>query len=123
MKGTIYFLFLFVLLSCNDEPTICFDNPELCGQLANGKFTNALVDINEYLQDQDYDNGRDNLNDLRKWLECSSCITYAEINCYWCQYSNPPQGSIQFRLVQSTDTLQLHLIGSEPIEAKGISMK
>ena len=125
MKRIFHFLLLiiFVFISCGDETSNCADNAELCKQLQEPNYSKSLEIINEYLLTLDYDRNNSTLENLRDWLECAACVTYAEINCYWCEYSNPPHGSIIFNLTQSTDTLQLNLIGSIPPEAGSITKK
>jgi hypothetical protein len=125
MKKIFHFLLLIfiVLISCSRETGNCSDNVELCKQLQAADYSKSLATINEYLQTLDYDENNSTLETLLDWLECTTCVTKAEINCYWCEYSNPPHGSIIFNLSQSTETLQLNLFGSIPHEAGSITKK
>ncbi len=79
--------------------------------------------INGYLQTLDYNSNNSNLETLKKWIECKSCVNQADINCFWCEYTDPPKGSIILTLNESSDTLQLNLIGSIPIKAVSIIKK
>lgn len=125
MKRNIQFLLLIIIafISCDDEIANCQDNLEFCVLLEEENYPKSIDMIDGYLQTLDYESNNSNLETLRNWLECISCVNHADINCFWCEYSNPPHGSIILTLTGSSDTLQLNLIGSIPHKVGSIIKK
>lgn len=125
MKRRLILLILFAfLISCDGEKIYCNKDLEFCSSIRQKMYQESLVLINDFLKSLNYPGGdfgdNSNLEKLERWLECKSCVSRAEINCFWCLYSNPPGGSIIFTLGENSDTLQVNLLGSIPHEAGSI---
>ena len=117
--STVLITIFFLLVSCDKENK---DAQKFCNSISEGKYVESVVEINEFLNDLDYDNAgnlgeNSTLEQLENWLEEKPCILEAEITCFWCYYSNPPLGELSMILKNDSDTLTLTLIGSIPHEA------
>ncbi len=115
---------LLYFFACDQEDLYCDGELAFCGAIRQNDYEGALVPVNAFLQKLDYPGGdygeNSNLEQLVRWLECKTCVAEAEINCFWCLYSNPPGGSILFQLAESGDTLRIGLLGATPHEARSI---
>lgn len=127
MKRLILLTLFAILISCDDEKIYCDKDIEFCSSISQERYQESLVMINDFLNSLNYPGGdygdNSNLEKLERWLECKSCIRQAEVNCFWCLYSNPPGGSVIFTLSENSDMLQVNLLGSIPHEAGSIIKK
>ena len=115
-------IFFFVLVSCDKENK---EAQKFCSSITEGNYVESVVVINEFLNDLDYDNAgnlgeNSTLEQLENWLEEKPCILEAEITCFWCLYSNPPQGFLSLIRSDNSDTLELWLFGSIPNRAEAL---
>ena len=124
LLSLLCFAILSCFYACDKENLYCDGELAFCEAIRQNDYEGALVPVNAFLQQLDYPGGdygeNSNLEQLVRWLECKTCVTEAEINCFWCLFSNPPGGSILFQLAESGDTLRVGLLGSIPHEARSI---
>lgn len=124
LLSLLCFAILPCFYACDQEGLYCDGELAFCGAIRQNDYEEALAPVNAFLKKLDYPGGdygeNSNLEQLVRWLECKTCVAEAEINCFWCLYSNPPGGSILFQLAGGSDTLRIGLLGSIPHEARSI---
>jgi hypothetical protein len=118
-------ILFFTLVSCDKDNR---EDHEFCNSITEGNYVESVVVINNFLNDLNYENSgnlgeNSTLEQLENWLEEKPCILEAEITCFWCLFSNPPQGFLSMIRSDNSDTLMLWLFGSIPNRAEALYEK
>ena len=118
-------ILFFTLFSCDKDNKV---DREFCNSITQGNFLESVVVINDFLNDLNYEKSgnlgeNSGLEQLEDWLEEKPCILEAEITCFWCEYSNPPQGYLSMIRSDNSNTLMLWLFGTIPHRAEALYEK
>jgi len=104
--------------ACNKEKVSCSDDQTFCSLVDNQDFDATGSIIDNYLAGLERNKKDENLERLRDWLECKSCIDKAEIICNSCIKTNPPQSEliVDFILNGQTVTMLLNIWMDESLK-------
>lgn len=70
-------------------------------QIDEGDFDAVGVVINEYLQTLEKDKLDANLELLKEWLSCKSCVDDVQILCNSCIFTLPPQSELKIIFISN----------------------
>lgn len=118
LTAVIIFLTCLTLWTCNKEKASCSDDQTFCSLVVNQDFDATGSVIDNYLAGLKKNKKDENLERLRDWLECKSCVDKAEIYCNSCIKTNPPQSilSVDFISNGQTVTMTLDILMDEPLK-------
>lgn len=121
-KTKIFFttiLFLTIAISSCEKDDIKCSNDRVFCEFINKKEYNATgAIIDKYLSGQKKNvNEGENLEKLRAWLNCKSCVISTDLLCNSCIYTNPPQSEIKvWFTVKGQEVVKvLDIIMGEPL--------
>jgi hypothetical protein len=118
LTAAIIFLTCLTLWTCNKEKVSCSDDQTFCSLVDNQDFDATGTIIDNYLAGLEKNKKDENLEKLRDWLECKSCVDKAEIICNSCIYTLPPQSELRvdFNSNGKTVTMTLDILMDEPLK-------
>ncbi len=119
MKNLILIIIILnsFLFSCNENKIDCSDE-EFCSFVSNNEYDKTGNLIDTFCATLVTENEEDNIEKLKEWLECKSCIKNVKIECNSCIFTNPPQSelSVVFRLNGDFVTKTLDILMSKPMK-------
>ncbi|MCO6498392.1 MAG: hypothetical protein J5I50_12105 [Chitinophagaceae bacterium] len=100
ITGLILILLLsaVALTGCEKDKIACSDDRAFCALVQQENYDDLVPIINKFLKKQNRNlTDTQQLNQLKDWLECKSCVSYVELLCNSCVYTLPPQSELLVR--------------------------
>ena len=118
LTALVIFLTCLTLWTCNKEKVSCSDEQAFCSLVESQDFDATGTIIDNYLAGLEKNKKDENLEKLRDWLECKSCVDKAEIICNSCIKTIPPQSELSVDFISNGQTIKmtLDILMDEPLK-------
>ena len=117
------YLFVFILLtltlwSCKKLNIGCSENKTFCTLIDDQEFDATGTLIDNFLANRRKNKPDKNLDKLKDWLECKSCVDKVEIICNSSIYTLPPQSELSVDFISNgqTETMIMDILMSETLK-------
>jgi len=109
-------LFILCLFSCDNKESICPDDEAFCSIVETGDYDNLQDTINAFMADLT-GNSDDQLEQVRAWFDCKSCVEKAKLICNSCLESFPEQSHMEIEFISNgqEDKKNLYILMSTPM--------
>lgn len=106
------------LWTCKKDKVVCSDNETFCALVDDQNFDATGPLIDDFLAKLKKDNQDENLEKLKNWLECKSCVDKAKILCNSCIKTLPLQSelSVDFIFNGQTVKMTLDILMDDPLK-------
>ncbi len=92
-------LFLLLCSACEKDIDLCSENESFCSFVTDENFGSTGEIINDFLAGLDEGKKDENLELLKDWLACKSCVNNAVIFCNSCIQTLPEQSELTVEFV------------------------
>ncbi len=105
LKSAISLLIFFTLVSCTKDRISRAEDTEFCSFVDSQDFDQTASIINDFLEGQKKNEDTENLEALKDWLACISCVGEVEILCNSCIYTLPTQSELRVEFIANGQTI------------------
>lgn len=114
--GTIL-LICFTLWTCKKENIVCTNDKTFCVLVNDQNFDATGPLFDDFLATLNKDDQDKNLEELKDWLECKSCVEKAKILCNSCIETGPPQSELIVYFISNGKTIKktLDILMGDPL--------
>lgn len=115
MKATfLSILFLLVLVSCDNKESVCPDNETFCSIVEAAGDLNDLREVTNGFMSTLSGDSDAQLEQVRVWFECKTCVDKAKLLCNSCIETFPEQSELEIKFIsngqEETKTLDITML-------------
>ncbi|PCH66437.1 MAG: hypothetical protein COC01_07965 [Bacteroidetes bacterium] len=111
-------ILVLINTACKKDKIICTDEESFCAFVDDQNFDATGTLINDFLTGLKKNENDENLEKLRNWFECKSCVKKAEIICNSCIETLPEQSELSIDFISNGQDINktLDISMDEPLK-------
>lgn len=106
--ASVIILTCLILWNCEKDKVVCSDDELFCLLVSDQNYDSTGTLINDFLTTQKSSKD-ESLENLRKWLECKSCVVDAKILCNSCLYTYPAMSELSVNFISGANQITMKL--------------
>ena len=118
LTTAIILLTCATLWTCKKEKIFCADDDAFCLLVNEQNFDETGPLIDDFLETLKIHDQAKNLEKLKDWLECKSCVTKAKILCNSCIKTLPAQSELSVKFIAGGQSVKktLDILMDDPLK-------
>lgn len=111
-------ILILSLTACKKDKMICTDEEIFCAFVEDQNFSATGTIIDDFLAGLKKNKNDENLEKLRNWFECKSCVEKAKILCNSCIETSPAQSELSIDFTSNGQDINktLDILMDEPLK-------